>query len=318
MESRTKAAEAAASVIPFHCIICFDEFNTVERPPMVLPCGHTYVCLPCTKRLKRCMECRESLFLPTSTNTNTTSGNSNRNSSSNASSTAVHHPNHPHHYGSNSRYSPSTPTKKPLAAPVPLPIPKNLVLLAMMEAAAGQRAAFVPRSAAESQNKEDAQAAEEEEAFQPDAVLTGLTTLTGPCGTYAVRAPEGLTVLARDPRQEMAPRSLEVPPASVLLPEIASFDSVCSTEKIKSEDEHTQDEEQDEEDEDERLDQMIEQSAATMYLHRAPSVEDLETLVKGQTVQVVSFAQGVAALARGRGFILATTSQLVKGESFSR
>jgi len=48
----------------FHCVICFEAFHLVDRPPVVLPCGHTYLCEPCSKRLKRCMECRTSLFLP--------------------------------------------------------------------------------------------------------------------------------------------------------------------------------------------------------------------------------------------------------------
>ncbi|KAL7559463.1 hypothetical protein ACA910_017477 [Epithemia clementina (nom. ined.)] len=142
---RSQIATAAASVIPFHCIICFDEFNTTTRTPMVLPCGHTYVCLPCTKRLKRCMECREPLFLPEPTNPH------------------HHHPHHLHNNNVNTRGGrllpatatassgpasssfaspgavvPTTPTKSPMptagALKTPLPIPKNLVLIALMEA----------------------------------------------------------------------------------------------------------------------------------------------------------------------------------------
>jgi hypothetical protein len=45
--------------------------------------------------------------------------------------------------------------------------------------------------------------------------------------------------------------------------------------------------------------------------------EDAKTLLRlrfGQTVQVVSFLDGVARLARGRGYVVATSKQLVKGK----
>jgi Zinc finger, C3HC4 type (RING finger) len=45
----------------FHCVICYEFLSPHERPPVVLPCGHTYVCEQCAKRLDKCMECREPL-----------------------------------------------------------------------------------------------------------------------------------------------------------------------------------------------------------------------------------------------------------------
>mmetsp|Transcript_32562 Transcript_32562/g.36074 ORF Transcript_32562/g.36074 Transcript_32562/m.36074 type:complete len:791 (+) Transcript_32562:348-2720(+) len=45
-----------------HCTICFESFNLTDRTPVVLPCGHTFLCLPCSKRLTKCMECRTPLF----------------------------------------------------------------------------------------------------------------------------------------------------------------------------------------------------------------------------------------------------------------
>jgi len=44
-------------------------------------------------------------------------------------------------------------------------------------------------------------------------------------------------------------------------------------------------------------------------------LEEPFTLQRGQTVQVVAFEDGVAKLARGAGYILASSSQLVKGTS---
>lgn len=46
----------------FHCTICYEFLNRSDRSPVVLPCGHTYICELCANRLDRCMECRESLF----------------------------------------------------------------------------------------------------------------------------------------------------------------------------------------------------------------------------------------------------------------
>ena len=38
------------------------------------------------------------------------------------------------------------------------------------------------------------------------------------------------------------------------------------------------------------------------------------TIARGQTIQVVSFSNGVAKLARGQGFVRADSSQLVRGK----
>src|SRR6056300_1362108 len=45
----------------FHCTICFESLNLTDRAPVVLPCGHTYICELCAKRLDKCMECRKPL-----------------------------------------------------------------------------------------------------------------------------------------------------------------------------------------------------------------------------------------------------------------
>lgn len=121
----------------FHCMICFEEFDPDGRYPVVLPCGHTYVCHICANRLDKCMECRIPLYdlLP------------------------AHHPHHnpalgggpPHHRSawtsarsgppparrtmniSGSHMSPSPPLPQP---PMKrrLALPKNVVLLSLIEA----------------------------------------------------------------------------------------------------------------------------------------------------------------------------------------
>ena len=126
------------SSISFSCMICIEDFDETERPPMVLPCGHTYVCLPCTKQLTKCMECRQSLFVdppeatisreavpphpsPARPLTLQQMRNMRRTATTNASSSM--NPKTPNLN--------STPQKK---SRTPLPIPKNVVLLALMEA----------------------------------------------------------------------------------------------------------------------------------------------------------------------------------------
>lgn len=250
MEVRSRVAATAAGVIPFSCIICFDEFTTDTRPPMVLPCGHTFVCLPCSKRLKRCMECREPLFLPrqpqqqqqpqTPNRYSSTSGSTSSNSNgNNRRYSPVQH--HHHQY-----YQPPSTPPPPLAPAAPLPIPKNVVLLAMMEAAERQQAA-VRREGDDEENQDD----DDEEQFDLNGIIGGMVTFAGPTGTYIVRESTGnLAVVPTDPR-------------------IAE--------------------------------------------HEEKKQEEPIALQEGQRVQVVDFEDGVARLARDEGFIVANSSQLVKG-----
>jgi hypothetical protein len=274
METRSRVAAAAASVVPFHCVICFDEFNMTDRPPVVLPCGHTYVCAPCTKRLRRCMECREPLFLPAPQQT--------RNPNAQAQGSASWAGTAPPMYNRGGRYSPGQQTNltsppqdvSAPAAPIALPIPKNVVLLAMMEAA--QRQSQMEEKESEANADVDAFEGsgsssivddDDEEQFDLNRIISGMATLSGPCGTYAVREKEGLAVMSSDPRRKQ----------------------------------HVDEEKKTQEDR-----ELIQSSPVLQ-------VQDPFALEYGQTVQIVDFEDGVAKLARGRGFIVANSSQLVKG-----
>lgn len=181
----SKVAAATAAVVPFHCIVCFDEFSlTQNRPPVVLPCGHTYVCAPCAKRLKRCMECREPLFYTFKP-------------PSNARTPA---PPAPSMYGRYSPNAPSTPPYPPqqqLQQQIPCSIPKNIVLISMMEAAERQA-----RELRDDTNG-SMSVAEEEEEYDLNRILAGLTTFAGPCGTYAVKE-SGLVWSSEDTAAERA------------------------------------------------------------------------------------------------------------------
>jgi len=54
--------KSSAACFSFHCCICFEPFDAEVNYPVVLPCGHTYLCVNCSKRLDRCMVCRKSLL----------------------------------------------------------------------------------------------------------------------------------------------------------------------------------------------------------------------------------------------------------------
>ena len=191
---------SAAAEVSLHCVICFEEFSLHERPPVVLPCGHTYVCIVCAKRLKKCMECREPLFwtpphpkgpLPT-LNMNTRSP-APRYAPRGRYSPGPQTPPHP-------SYSAPPPHKE---EPVPLPLPKNTVLMDMIESAERQNRLLEqsknePVDKYEShENKDD-----DESTSLLNPTLAGMSAFVGACGTYAVRESLGLAVLPFDPNKQ--------------------------------------------------------------------------------------------------------------------
>ena len=142
--NKSKTYSKIMTDVALHCMICYEEFDLKDHYPVVLPCGHTYVCVVCAKRLKKCMECREPLFWnppqPKQPQHQPLSSHYNN-----------HHlgrsPGHPRSYtGRVGRYSPGTNTLSAPQTPphpstvpekkeeVPLPCPKNVVLLEMIEA----------------------------------------------------------------------------------------------------------------------------------------------------------------------------------------
>ena len=181
-------ASHVAQVVPFHCIICFDEFNLTDRPPVILPCGHTYLCEPCSKRIKTCMECRTPLFWtppprpPTATPLTPYRNNNGR-------------------YSRYASPAPPSPVKAP--EPIPLPVPKNVVLLAMLEAAERQTmmAASVMDISQDDIDDDASGQGGDEDDVEIKRIIAGMESLSGACGTYAVREEEGLAVLSHDPRR---------------------------------------------------------------------------------------------------------------------
>mmetsp|Transcript_18527 Transcript_18527/g.53181 ORF Transcript_18527/g.53181 Transcript_18527/m.53181 type:complete len:707 (+) Transcript_18527:112-2232(+) len=137
----------------FHCIICFEAFNLEDRPPVILPCGHTYVCAPCSKRLDKCMECRTSLFIKPDDARRNSAGHGAAPAPVAADPPAVtesmpswYRPLPGRAHSRDATYqlqttSPHGQAQRKRAHPakaaerIPLPMPKNLVMMSLMEAA---------------------------------------------------------------------------------------------------------------------------------------------------------------------------------------
>mmetsp|Transcript_30684 Transcript_30684/g.65194 ORF Transcript_30684/g.65194 Transcript_30684/m.65194 type:complete len:879 (+) Transcript_30684:81-2717(+) len=166
----------ASSAFSFHCMICFEEFDPQTNYPVVLPCGHTYVCVECANRLDKCMECRTPLTIkveappppppggggavpPSTPGPNRNSGGGGGGGAGLASSPDVQKENmnyadrvrnspgfrrrygHLHEYNSNGskRGGPAhgagvAPTPPPQVVKQRLPLPKNAVLLSLIQA----------------------------------------------------------------------------------------------------------------------------------------------------------------------------------------
>lgn len=269
----------------FHCIICFDAFNLEDRPPVVLPCGHTYLCEPCSKRLKRCMECRTPLFQTTTQTAqgggptvplgmerrgsngamNNTPVSAFRSPSSPTPNTPVnrrYQPSPSYRYGyqhNSNTYSqgqhPHSPNGGAInkVEPVPLPCPKNLVLMSIMEAT--QRRHLISSSSS-CEEDHDVDKENEFEIHDNDHhILDGITEIaSNSSGTYVVREKNGLVLHTKHP---------------------------FSNDKASQE-------------------------------NNNPIEHKVQTLKYGQQVQISEERDGVYVLARRQGYIVASNSQIVR------
>jgi len=167
------------------------------------------------------------------------------------------------------------------------------VLIAMMEAAARQELE-TKKKATESQDDVENDDDDEEE-FNLDHIISGMATLSGPCGTYCV-AVDSLKVLSEDPKH----------PVSESYSFVTEDENGIAVvpESLRSGEEKKQDTAFGEDADSPDLDNQY---------RRIQQAESF-TLTKGQKVQVVDFEDGVAKLARGEGYILASKKELVKGK----
>jgi len=163
-----------ASATYFHCSICFENFDSKERYPVVLPCGHSFVCVCCAKQLTRCMECRQSLYhqrmTPSIVQREPRALNVHRRNSVTARGSS-----HQQSLGANC-------ATQSLKKGFLLPMPKNLLLLSLMEIA---------------DYSGDGKCTNGHTTDVFHEVATN--TLASECGTYVAIAKEGLDVVRSIP-----------------------------------------------------------------------------------------------------------------------
>mmetsp|Transcript_7205 Transcript_7205/g.10324 ORF Transcript_7205/g.10324 Transcript_7205/m.10324 type:complete len:583 (-) Transcript_7205:126-1874(-) len=299
--------ESRPAPFGFHCIICFEDFNLNDRPPVVLPCGHTYVCELCAKRLKKCMECRASLFkkLPAPSHLPPT-----------APASPLPRSGQGFRRYSGSHVVPSSPKKRPPVEQFALPIPRNVVLIALMESAAREKSLL---------DEKDENGTTDYD--QNNEVNDSITKFSSVCGTYVVREREGLVVQGTNPNLQEERSNCRSASAIDLFStmgelKLSKEHSINSTGTILNNTESPKTRSK-------FIPSLLSRGGSLRKSENAgepksPSDNSVSSssfaeplkqptvIGYGQKVQVVDFNSGVARLARNQGYIIATTSQLVK------
>ena len=296
-----------------NCVICFDPFNDQEQYPVILPCGHTFVCNECASRLDNCHECRQSLFVEPKQ----------------AQAQAIvdlsvlfddempkwYKPLPPRpsarerHRVQSFRKKKAKAPEEVVLEPIRLPLPKNLVLLEMI----GVAKATMKKSQGQVDEDQCAEMTAEE----------GIRALTSECGTYVVK--DTLQILRERPaemeeaiacRDKTAARPANRDDISWKSQGILK--SLSPRRKKKSSPDSNKKSSprararrlglkggvsRSIEPDDECND--LSSVASTI----PPEIENLEP---GDYVHVVAFDNGIAKLARRRGYVHARPEQLVK------
>mmetsp|Transcript_59565 Transcript_59565/g.66648 ORF Transcript_59565/g.66648 Transcript_59565/m.66648 type:complete len:596 (-) Transcript_59565:1263-3050(-) len=280
------------SPFSFHCMICFEEFQGETRFPVVLPCGHTYICNECAGRLDKCMECRTPLIefvpsdkaghnqcVPTGTSNSGVPGWSTRSLGSNNARGVGNR-------GSVGNRGNVGTKNKPAQPPIKrrLPLPKNVVLMSLIEA--------TELATENVQGQEHKLSLHDSPMVNPsvldmdedeeEKIRTGTSLAISDCGTYAVAAKDGLEILLNRPESLLQHSEEDVD----TLVRFYNKDSTIGVQ-IDGDDKKTVGEE--------------------------PRKESSPgRLSWGDRVQIVSTQNGWAKMARGYGYIRAGAQQLVK------
>ncbi|CAB9515250.1 expressed unknown protein [Seminavis robusta] len=283
---------ASQSAFSFHCMICFEEFHPDERYPVVLPCGHTYVCNLCGDRLDKCMECRTPLFI------------------------SVPRPQNQPNTRTPSYRTPRQPPSPPMV-PVKkrLPLPKNVVLLSLIEATelatedATSKSEASPRNHKSEGLFDDAHhhvlmspddnsisAVVDADDLEEERIKLGTTMAVSVAGTYAVTDPKGMSIYPSRPSKH------------------------AEDAFRKDSSQHTSDEDVDKLVRYFHLDQKMDVDSTEDELKENRMKEQPPLILScGDRVQVVAIEGGWAKLARGYGYVHADDNKLVKvGNSVDR
>jgi hypothetical protein len=331
-------------------MICFEEFNPDDRYPVVLPCGHTYVCNCCANRLDRCMECRTPLYElvphpkpPKNTNINSSPSWSSARTGHRPSPTTMNR------YGNNQHSDQEPPPQPPMKRR--LALPKNVVLLSLIQATelaskdARQKYDESPRRSGDSDEAVivpktnlgmgsgggvtniatgpsipdlksrgsmlDMDDDEEEE----EKIKISTSLAVGKAGTYAVAYKEGLQIYP------IRPSSIHGTAEGVMQEE-----DVESIVRVYHLDQANSSREEDENQNNDNIQPDI--SNTTNSINQPPppppvyqptiserlrNKKDPVKLSYGDRIQVVSVDGGWAKLARGYGFVRAEKNHIVKG-----
>lgn len=90
--------------------------------------------------------------------------------------------------------SPPTPQQKPIIEKIPLPLPRNLVLISLLETASKRHARLLGGSANLMDTSSDT---DNSISNEDETVLDSIDALSSPCGTYVVKERYGLPVYHR-------------------------------------------------------------------------------------------------------------------------
>jgi len=260
-------------------MICFEEFNIETRFPVVLPCGHTYICNECAKRLDKCMECRTPLveFVPNNTggqNHGGGNGGTSGWSTRNLGSTNARNTGNRGNIGANNKAPPLLKRR--------LPLPKNVVLLSLIEATELATENVQGREHEPSLNDSPKinPSVLDLEDDEEEKIRTGTSLAISYCGTYAVAAKDGLEILPNRPDSLLHHSEEDVDTLVRFYNNNSTLDSeIDDMDKKAKEDEPRKD-------------------------------SSPDRLSWGDRIQIVSTENGWAKMARGYGYIRA--HQLVK------
>lgn len=162
----------------FHCTICVEPFDIHDRAPVVLPCGHTFLCELCSKKLTRCMECRTPLYTLAPV------------PNSGAPISPIVSPTDRRSYRRATFEQQQQTQKPPQLEKIPIQLPKNHVLISLIESSNTQRdssksSALVDNTDSDSDSDEF-------------AVVSSMKALSAECGTYIVKERYGLPVYSEN------------------------------------------------------------------------------------------------------------------------
>lgn len=187
------------SSISIHCMVCYEQFNTDDIYPIVMPCGHTYVCNICASKIDKCIECRASLYKETAVEVPTSSSRPQYSRRHSMSSMASMRTMRSSGRGLSAVATTSSfgnvPTSQELKRER-LPLPKNLVLLSLIESSKMAQNTTSNRllSRGGSSRVLDFENTQDADDIEENKIIFGADIANHASGTFAVAKTDGLKI----------------------------------------------------------------------------------------------------------------------------